>query len=708
MSVVNTNVKALAAQESMRSSNLSMSQAMERLSTGKKINSAKDDAAGLAITNRMTTQIRGYAKAIGNANDAISMSQTAEGAIGNVGDILQRMRELAVQAGSGTMSDADRSNMQLEVTQLKQEIDNIAKNTNHNNIKLLDGSAQNITIQSGVNSGETMKIGFDSMKSKDIGVGSRASMASVGGLYSAGTTFDALSAGALLLNGVAVGASLSADDSASTSNASVSAIAKAAAINKVANLSGVYAKADGNTVSGSAMTVAVSVAGYITINGVNTDNFSTSGTSNALTRNSVVAAINAKTAITGVTAIDTQSDELGINLVAADGRNITVDATTGGLTAAGTGLTATNGTYVGSYNLYTLDGKDINISFKDGATAAEAMSGLRNGSYASDIASFTTLIRTAPAAATAPTSALQGLLNANSMVINGVAIGQALATDDTASATGPLSSTREASAIAIAAAINRKSTQSGVTATAAPNVLRGSGFTATASSSQIFLNGVFITANSQTRNGLIDSINAYANQTGVVASAWGAGVQYTAADGRNISIGASAGNTALGLTDITIGTSNTSITAITFYSQVTLNSDSKFTVEAGSNGATNLENLGFRQGTFGGSDNGLKVNQIDVTTISGASQALTALDAALNTISAAQAKSGALSNRLDVVVNNLSESNQNMQASRSRILDTDYASETTSLAKQQIIQQAATAMLAQANQSSQSILSLLK
>jgi flagellin len=294
------------------------------------------------------------------------------------------------------------------------------------------------------------------------------------------------------------------------------------------------------------------------------------------------------------------------------------------------------------------------------------------------------------------------------MVINGVAIGQALATDDTASATGPLSSTREASAIAIAAAINRKSTQTGVTATAAPNVLRGSGFTATQSSSSIYLNGVFITANSQTRNGLIDSINSYANQTGVVASAWGAGVQYSAADGRNISIGASAGNTALGLTDITIGTSNTSATAITFYSQVTLNSDSKFTVEAGSNGVTNLENLGFRQGTFGGSDNGLKVNQIDVTTISGASQALTALDAAINTISAAQAKSGALNNRLDVIVSNLSESNQNMQASRSRILDTDYASETTSLAKQQIIQQAATAMLAQANQSSQSILSLLK
>jgi len=182
MSVINTNVKALAAQESMRSSNLSMSQAMERLSTGSKINNAKDDAAGLAITNRMTSQIRGMAKAIGNVNDAISMSQTAEGAIGNVSDILQRMRELAVQAGTGTLNDSDRSSLQLEVSQLKQQIDDIANKTNHNNIKLLDGSAQNVVIQTGVNSGDTMKIGFDSMKTKDIGIGSKAFFA-VGSWY---------------------------------------------------------------------------------------------------------------------------------------------------------------------------------------------------------------------------------------------------------------------------------------------------------------------------------------------------------------------------------------------------------------------------------------------------------------------------------------------------------------------------------------------
>lgn len=707
MSVINTNVKALVAQESMRSSNLSMSQAMERLSTGSKINNAKDDAAGLAITNRMTSQIRGMAKAINNVNDAISLTQTAEGALGNINDILQRMRELAVQSGTGTNNDADRSSIQLEVSQLKAQIDEIAKKTNHNNIKLLDGTAQNLTIQTGFNSGDTVKMGFASAQTKDIGVGSRASLSSTSGAYSSGATFDAFSAGALLLNGVAVGESLALDDKASSANQAASAIAKAAAINKVAEISGVYAKASATTLSGTAMTLAASTQGYVTINGVNTDTFSTSGTSTSLSRKAAVNAINAKSSITGVVATDTESDEGGITLTAADGRNIVVDATTGGHLSAGLGLQAVT-SQVGSFSLYTLDGRDINISFKDGDNDVEAFSGLRNGTYSSDTALYTSYKRTNPAAATAPTSALQGLLNANSMIINGVAIGQALATDDTASIDTALSSSRAASAIAIAAAINRKSDLTGVKATAAPNVIRGEGFTAAVSSPTIYLNGVSITANTQTRNGLIDSINQYSGQTGVTARAWGNGIEYTAADGRNITIGSSAGAAALGLTGLSIGTSNTSALSVTYYSQVTLSSANAFKVEAGTNGILNLEKLGFRQGTFGGTDNGLKINQVDVSTVSGSSQALVAIDAAINTISAQQAKSGAYNNRLDSIINNLNESSKNMQASRSRILDTDYATETTNLAKQQIISQAATAMLAQANQSSQSILSLLK
>jgi flagellin len=297
------------------------------------------------------------------------------------------------------------------------------------------------------------------------------------------------------------------------------------------------------------------------------------------------------------------------------------------------------------------------------------------------------------------------------MIINGVAIGAANSTDDTTSATGPSSSVASSTAIAIAAAINRKTALTGVTAKAAPNVIRGEGFTAAAvgtSLQPVMINGVSLNVNGQTRNGVIDSINSVSGQTGVTARAFGAGIEYTAADGRNINIGASGSVNSLGLTGIAIGTSELSAASITFISQVTLSSDNAFKVESGSTGIINLEKLGFRQGTFGGTDNGLKVNQVDISSVAGANVAITALDAAINTVSAAQAKSGAINNRLDVVINNLAESSQNMQSSRSRILDTDYATETTNLAKQQIISQAATAMLAQANQSSQSVLSLLK
>ncbi len=703
MSVINTNLKALVAQESMRSSDLKLSAAMERLSTGSRINSAKDDAAGLAISNRMTSQIRGMAKAIQNTNDAISMTQTAEGAYKGVNDILARMRELSVQSATGTMNDNDRSSIQLEVAQLKSQIDDIATKTNHNNIKLLDGSAQKVVIQTGTNQGDTINLNFASARTKDIGVGTRATLASAGGQYVAATSFDALEDSAMYLNGVAIGASQALSDNGSTVAASASAISKAAAINAKSDLSGVYAKVDTNVVSGTGGMTATALTGTITINGVTTDSFSTSAASTSLSRKATVTAINAKSEQTGVVAIDTEDDTLGVTLQAADGRNIDIAFNT--LTAATTGVRDT-GTFVGSYNLFTLDSRAIDVSFQTGDQNVEAFSGLRNGSYASDTALYNTYKRATAAEATAPSDTTTGTLSNDSLIINGVAIGQALATDDTASDTTSASSTREASAIAISAAINRKTDLTGVTASASPNVIRGEGFTA-GTSADVYLNGVTFTANAVTRNAVIDSFNDVSDRTGVVASAWGEGIELRAVDGRNISIGsATAAN--IGLTGIGIGSAAGSATAVTYYSQVTMQSDNKFTVKSGNAGIPNLELLGFRQGTFGGADNGLKINQVDVSTVSGANQAIVAIDAAIETISKSQANSGALNNRMDYIVANLSEASQNMSASRSRILDTDYASETSSLAKQQIISQAATAMLAQANQQPQSVLSLLK
>jgi len=660
-------------------------------------------------------------KAIGNVNDAISLSQTAEGAIGNVGDILQRMRELAVQAGTGTLNKDDRSSLQLEVSMLKQQIDDIANKTNHNNIKLLDGSTQNIVIQSGVNSSDTMKIGFDSMKTKDIGAGSKAFLQSAGGVVG---TRAAFSASSLYLNGVAVGASLSDDDNASPSAyKSASAIAKAAAINRVANISGVFARAEANFVSGTTMAAVSEVSsGSVTINGVSTDTFSTS-LDTSLTRKTVVTAINAISAQTGVTATDTGDDNLGVTLTAADGRNISL--TVNSIDTASTGLkNITNATYVGSYSLFTLDGRDITVGQSTGIVGTtpaglENTAGLQVGTYKADTAIYTTANRATTIVA--PNSTSTGLLNGNSLIINGVAIGAGLSTDDTATyegvttagavAIGGTSSTRASSAISIAAAINRSSAQTGVTAKAASNVIRGTGFTAStlsATATNVFLNGVTFTVATSTVDQTIDRFNEFSSQTGVVASRYGDAMQLEAVDGRTIIIGSSNTADALGLTGITIGATGDGSSSNAYVASVQLSSDKEFNIQAGSHGNANLELLGFYQGTYGASKNGLKVADIDISSASGASQAIAAVDSAINAVSAAQAKSGAINNRLDTIISNLSESSKNMQSSRSRIMDTDYATETTNLAKQQIIQQAATAMLAQANQSSQSILSLLK
>jgi flagellin len=206
---------------------------------------------------------------------------------------------------------------------------------------------------------------------------------------------------------------------------------------------------------------------------------------------------------------------------------------------------------------------------------------------------------------------------------------------------------------------------------------------------------------------VLQIFNSRSGETGVTASAYGDGIELVAADGRNISIGIDAGTAAgLGLGGVTVGT-NAAPTA--YYAGVTLSSDKAFTLNSGSEGDTkNFKALGFSEGTFGGANDGAKIAELDISTVAGSTSALLVIDAAIEQVGKNQAKTGAFLNRLDAVVSNLTESTQNMSESRSRILDTDYATETTNLAKSQIVQQAATAMLAQANQSAQSVLSLLK
>jgi flagellin len=272
MAVINTNIKAIVAQESSRQVNLKLATAMERLSTGLRINSAKDDAAGLAISERMNAQVRGLGMAIKNANDGLSMAQTADGAYGEVTSMLQRRRELAVQAANGAMSPLDRKSLQLEISELKTEIENVATKTHFNGIKLLDGTARNVNLQIGANEGDMMSVGFESVRTKDIGSGLRPALTSVGG---DATVMDAFVAGDLILNGTMVNASLATDDAASSDAAAASAISKVAAINRVTEQSGVYALVNETVAQGSSMTAPTAgsvAAAAITINGVSTSN----------------------------------------------------------------------------------------------------------------------------------------------------------------------------------------------------------------------------------------------------------------------------------------------------------------------------------------------------------------------------------------------------------------------------------------------------
>jgi flagellin len=193
MTVINTNVSALRAQNNSRLADNMLGQAMERLSSGKRINSAKDDAAGLAIATRMDAKVRGLNQAVRNANDGISLAQTAEGALGEVSNILVRMRELSVQAASGTTATSDRAAIQTEVTALLGQIDDIAGRTDFNGTNLFN-AAGSFAIQTGVDSGQTVSIAFSSMNAAGLAVDAVDMSSTAGASAAMGAISDAIDA----------------------------------------------------------------------------------------------------------------------------------------------------------------------------------------------------------------------------------------------------------------------------------------------------------------------------------------------------------------------------------------------------------------------------------------------------------------------------------------------------------------------------------
>ena len=386
--IINTNIASLNAQRNLDKSQSSNQQALQRLSSGLRINSAKDDAAGLAISTRFTSQIKGLNVAVRNAGDGIALAQTAEGALGSMNDSLQRIRELAVQSSNATNSDVDRDALQAEVDQLVSEISRTADETDFNGRNLLDGSFS-ASFQVGANAGQTIDVSIGELTADRLGSSSQSGLSAIG-------TDNALENGDLVINGVPISASKAEDDTASTAGNSASAISKVEAINRFSSETGVTAQVNENTASGSEISGAVAT-GSFALNGVDIA-FSTTADA-AQTRASITEAINSVADQTGITAVDSDSAAGGVDLVAADGRNIQLsfNTTTAGVANAaefaaatglaqvgdGTGTGAVSDTFEGGYTLIADgDQKTIDISGGNGTGRGDlANAGLTEGSY---------------------------------------------------------------------------------------------------------------------------------------------------------------------------------------------------------------------------------------------------------------------------------------------------------------------------------------
>jgi len=348
---INTNQSALNAQRKLTSTSGSLATSFERLSSGLRINGAKDDAAGLSITNRFTAQVRGLNQAVRNSNDGISLAQTAEGALSETTNILQRIRELAVQAANDTNNSADRSSLQAEVSQLQAELDRIASTTNFNGNKLIDGSFLARDLQVGANVGETLGVSVSGASTDQLA--RQARYDSINNGTASNPDYESVElvsirAGSLSLSNArgtfTIRETVSADDELSsndfdgyfqnkigastyTGGKAVSAIAKAAAINDSYEASGIRAIVGETRLGGSKTNqidaISLNESKFVTINGVDISGFSIEDNDAS---GALVDAINAENSQTGVVASLGASGELV--LTAADGRNIEIKFST--------------------------------------------------------------------------------------------------------------------------------------------------------------------------------------------------------------------------------------------------------------------------------------------------------------------------------------------------------------------------------------------
>jgi flagellin len=342
MAVINTNIASLTAQRNLTGSASSLQTALQRLSSGLRINSAKDDAAGLAIASRMSAQVSGLNQAIRNANDAVSLSQTAEGALGESGNLLTRIRDLAVQSANDTNSGTDRAALQQEVSQLQQELNRVANETEFNGKKLLDGTFTAQQFQVGANANQSISISMASAKGQDIGDQQ---------VFTTGTSLDAVASAGATPPVVGVN-TVAAQNLTVSGSVGSKVIGVAAGVSAKAISDSVNGQSQSTGVTSSARTQATLTAqgtGNFTFNvfGSNTTAAAVSvNITNTSDLSKVADAINAKSAQTGVTAIAQAGN---VTLTSDQGYDIGVTNVSNGGVGATDTLSVQSSTYGGTF-----------------------------------------------------------------------------------------------------------------------------------------------------------------------------------------------------------------------------------------------------------------------------------------------------------------------------------------------------------------------
>ena len=743
---INTNIASIAAQRHLNESRQDLDLAMERLSSGQRINSAKDDAAGLAIRDKMSSQIVGLNQSIRNANDAISLAQTAEGAMEESVSILHRMRVLAMQAVNDTNTDSDRANLNDEFTQLQLELTRIGITSSFNNVKLLDGTFTGSTFQVGPGASETIFLKISDQKANAIGT--RYDVASFD-IFSADTTAAGDNLSLTIRGAGGNGVDLSVKyTTTEAESAKQTASGMVLALNSDSDFTQKYQalsdadntvlirRTDGTSMglpiraefdlteaTGTTDTVTVTVDGVATGGATKTFTYpSTTDQSAAQVATGVAGKLNGDTTGFG-RFYQAFSNEGKVEIRAKDGTNVDTSKIT--------------------VKQYTENAVDTNASTAVTLKVTTEIAAGATASITIDDKTFTTdpLAATAGLTAAGKASAIAAQFAAleypsttvTLTAANGIGDGETVAikldTNHTITATGSSTSTAAdlAALFAAQSATGWDITNNGegvVTFTKNANYVTASSVeakTAIASPTTVTVAGTAPSGGASTVTITATNRAAGANISGWDISAVADVVTFTKSSNY---VGGTTGGTTTDNKQSLINTADrpkveiegagaVSTTAVDTagISLLATRTDSKIinermgfevSISAGSStqGALSVSTVARAED--------VTVDKTGVLSASDAMEAVRVVDDAIAMIGRERAGLGAFQNRLEHAMSNMANNSQNTQAARSVIADADYAKEAANLAKNQILQQAGTAMLAQANSQSETVLNLLK